>query len=108
MVRNRDMNNRRYLAGSGLLIVIAAVCFWAATVQGQSSTNLRPPSSSGGLQNGRYSLYQGSFEIAKDKNRTATGLFKIDTATGRVWRYEHEPAKDEATAKAKWVDVDQF
>lgn len=102
------MNNHRYLAGSGLLVALVAVCFWAATVQGQPSANNRPPSSSGGLQNGRYSLYQGSYEIAQDKNRTATGLFKIDTATGRVWRYQEQPPVDKATAQAKWVDVEQY
>lgn len=102
------MYNPRYLAGSGLLIALVAVCFWAATAEGQSSDAVRSPSPAGGLQNGRYALYQGSYEIAQDKNRTAVSLFKIDTATGRVWRYEHAPAKDEAAAKAKWVDVDQY
>lgn len=102
------MKNSRLLAGGSLLAALIAVTLWSASVQGQAPGN-RAASSGGSMQNSRFLLYQGSFEIREDKSRTSTGLFKIDTATGRVWRYEQDAATPEKpSAEAKWVTVDQF
>lgn len=101
--------NHRIFVGGALLIALVSVTLWTLPAQGQQAD--RPPSSTGGLQNGRFQLYQGSYEIRDEKNRSSTGLFKVDTATGRVWRYEQDTLLSEKSSnapKAKWVDVDQF
>jgi hypothetical protein len=38
-------------------------------------------------------LYQAQFDASAVGGKLNTGLFKIDTATGRVWKYQESPGK---------------
>ena len=96
------MKNQPYMLGAGLLVAIT-IALGVSVVQGQNVGQ----SPTGGLQNGRFWLHSGSYEVTAEKeHRQASGVFKIDTATGRTWVFTADPANPKAAGK--WEEVSQF
>jgi hypothetical protein len=57
--------------------------------------------------NGRFQIFQGSHTIfAKETIFKDTGIFKIDTETGRTWKYTEGQTK-EGQVYMRWDPVDQ-
>jgi hypothetical protein len=101
MVRSTPLS---YL-GFALLFIVAGVSCTQKQTESTSS--------------GRFQLFQGPLRIVTIENpkkgysidRTEQALFKIDTVTGRVWRYGGifdywtSVPQEEQTLKSKWLEL---
>ncbi len=56
---------------------------------------------------GRFALVSAEFTVTSEGGaaRQVTGLFKLDTATGNVWRYTEHVRKD-GDVRTRWISTD--
>ena len=85
-----------------LVIVIVSCTLVAAFGRARESGDISNPS----LQVGRFALESGEYLAPSHAaERRLPGIFKIDTATGKVWRYTANVA-DKQTIE-KWVLISE-
>lgn len=110
------MKTNHFLAAGAAALAIVIVACWQSPASGQGS-GMRQQYQSG-LQNGRFLLYQSAYEVTTrppkenangaakaDDAAAEVGLFKIDTANGRVWKYE-ETIDAARNISRSWVEID--
>jgi len=83
-----------------LLLVIAAACCMLPFVLGSAGAPNASP------EIGRFELESGEYLAPSHAaERRVPGIFKIDTATGKVWRYAARVAGKQTVEK--WVLISQ-
>jgi|GEM_PF-5494555 len=79
----------RWMIALSAVSALSIGLWWSSTAQGQAGGAPQ----GGGLQNGRFRLFQGEYLVRENPNNNSSkeidsrGFFKLDTATGRAWRY---------------------
>jgi hypothetical protein len=79
---NALWKGKKMKSSTTLLLVIAAACCTLPFVLGSADVTKTPP------EVGRFVLESGEYLAPSHAaERRVPGIFKIDTATGKVWRY---------------------
>lgn len=87
-----------------LLLAYAVPVNAAPAVTKNSETQIKPGHST---TEGRFQLFQGLVTInAQGTPFNDPGVFKIDSVTGRTWKYEEGRTKDGQFYK-QWVPIEQ-
>lgn len=105
------MKTNATILASVMLLAIVVIVALQSPASGQNSDPRQ--SHHGGLQNGRFLLYQGQYEVTnrlpgkkgEHDSHMSAGMFKIDTATGRVWKYD-ESIGAANSVRSGWTEIE--
>ena len=87
---------------TALLLIIVVVCFILVVAYGRAREDGNISNQS--FQVGRFVLESGEYLAASHTaERRLPGIFKIDTTTGKVWRYDSNFTNKETVEK--WIPI---